>query len=101
MGIAVWLGRLIFAVIWGVMLANIVAPFEGKGFAFFLFLMVLLIALHLLQLLMFATVYKEHIQWRRGDYWQIIFFGVIGWLAIVRAQPTRTQAQPEQTNGKP
>lgn len=95
MGIAVWLGRLVFAIIWGVMLANIVSPFAGKGFAFFLFLMVLLIALHLIQLLMFATVYKEHIQWRRGDYWQIVLFGVIGWLAIVRAQPARTANSEE------
>ncbi len=95
MGIAVWLGRLVFAIIWGVMLANIVSPFAGKGFAFFLFLMVLLIALHLIQLLMFATVYKEHIQWRRGDYWQIVLFGVIGWLAIVRAQPARTANKEE------
>ncbi|WP_245622248.1 DUF1145 domain-containing protein [Pseudidiomarina woesei] len=95
MGIAVWLGRLVFAIIWGVMLANLVSPFAGKGFAFFLFLMVLLIALHLIQLLMFATVYKEHIQWRRGDYWQIVLFGVIGWLAIVRAQPARTANNEE------
>ena len=95
MGIAVWLGRLVFAIIWGVMLANLVSPFAGKGFAFFLFLMVLLIALHLIQLLMFATVYKEHIQWRRGDYWQIVLFGVIGWLAIVRAQPARTANKEE------
>lgn len=97
MGLAVWLGRLIFAVIWGVMLANLVSPFAGKGFAFFLFLMVLLIALHLIQLLMFATVYKEHIQWRRGDYWQIVLFGVIGWLAIVRAQPARNAATESQS----
>jgi len=97
MGLAVWLGRLIFAVIWGVMLANLVSPFAGKGFAFFLFLMVLLIALHLIQLLMFATVYKEHIQWRRGDYWQIVLFGVIGWLAIVRAQPARTAATESES----
>lgn len=93
MGIAVWIGRLVFAVIWGVMFANLVSPFAGKGFAFFLFLTVLLIALHLIQLLMFATVYQKHIQWRRGDYWQIILFGVIGWLAIVRAQPARTKQQ--------
>lgn len=94
MGIAVWLGRLIFAAIWGVMIANLVSPFAGKGFAFFLILMLILIVLHLIQLLMFATVYKDHIQWRRGDYWQIVLFGVVGWLAIVRAQPARTADQP-------
>lgn len=94
MGIAVWLGRLVFAIIWGVMLANLVWPFPGKGFAFFLLLTFILVVLHLLQLLMFATVYKEHIQWRRGDYWQIILFGVVGWLAIVRAQPQRTKDHP-------
>ncbi len=97
MGTAVWLGRFVFAIIWGVMLANLVAPFPDKLFAFFLFLMVLLIALHLIQLLMFATVYKDHMQWRRGDYWQIVLFGVIGWLAIVRAQPARTQQQIPKT----
>lgn len=89
MGAAVWLGRFIFAGIWSVMFANLVSPFPGKGFPFFLLLMGILIVLHLLQLLMFTTVYKDHIHWRRGDYWQVFIFGVIGWLAIVRAQPTR------------
>lgn len=89
MSALVWVGRVVFAVIWGAMLANLVWPFPGKGYALFLILLFLLIALHLLQLLMFATVYREHIQWRRGDYWQILLFGVIGWLAIVQAQPKR------------
>ncbi|RUO50364.1 DUF1145 domain-containing protein [Pseudidiomarina aquimaris] len=91
MSALVWIGRVVFAVIWGAMLANLVWPFPGKGYALFLILLFLLIALHLLQLLMFATVYREHIQWRRGDYWQILLFGVIGWLAIVQAQPQRKQ----------
>lgn len=89
MSALVWVGRIVFAVIWGAMLANLVWPFPGKGYALFLILLFLLIALHLLQLMMFATVYREHIQWRRGDYWQILLFGVIGWLAIVQAQPQR------------
>ncbi|WP_258239754.1 DUF1145 domain-containing protein [Pseudidiomarina homiensis] len=89
MSALVWVGRVVFAVIWGAMLANLVWPFPGKGYALFLILLFLLIALHLLQLLMFATVYREHIQWRRGDYWQILLFGVIGWLAIVQVQPKR------------
>ncbi|WP_417690533.1 DUF1145 domain-containing protein [Pseudidiomarina sp.] len=92
MSALVWIGRIVFAVIWGAMLANLVWPFPGKGYALFLILLFLLIALHLLQLLMFATVYREHIQWRRGDYWQILLFGVIGWLAIVQAQPQRKQS---------
>lgn len=91
MSALVWVGRIVFAVIWGAMLANLVWPFPGKGYALFLILLFLLIALHLLQLLMFATVYREHITWRRGDYWQILLFGVIGWLAIVQAQPQRQQ----------
>lgn len=91
MSALVWIGRVVFAVIWGAMLANLVWPFPGKGYALFLILLFLLIALHLLQLLMFATVYREHIQWRRGDYWQVLLFGVIGWLAIVQAQPQRKQ----------
>jgi putative membrane protein len=89
MSALVWVGRIVFAVIWGAMLANLVWPFPGKGYALFLILLFLLIALHLLQLMMFATVYREHIQWRRGDYWQILLFGVIGWLAIVQAQSKR------------
>ncbi|RUO63045.1 DUF1145 domain-containing protein [Pseudidiomarina insulisalsae] len=89
MSALVWVGRFVFAIIWGAMLANLVWPFPGKGFALFLILLFILIALHLLQLMMFATVYREHIQWRRGDYWQILLFGVIGWLAIVQAQPQR------------
>ncbi|MFC0446036.1 DUF1145 domain-containing protein [Pseudidiomarina halophila] len=89
MSALVWVGRLAFAVIWGAMLANIVWPFPGKGFPLFLILLFVLVALHLLQLLMFTTVYREHIQWRRGDFWQIFLFGVIGWLAIVQAQPGR------------
>lgn len=92
MSALVWIGRSVFAVIWGAMLANLVWPFPGKGYALFLILLFLLIALHLLQLLMFATVYREHIVWRRGDYWQILLFGVIGWLAIVQAQPQRKQS---------
>ncbi|PWW09335.1 MULTISPECIES: DUF1145 domain-containing protein [Pseudidiomarina] len=89
MSMAVWAGRLLFALVWGAMLANLVWPFPGKGFALFLILMMVLIAVHLLQLLMFVTVYKEHILWRRGDYWQIVIFGIIGWLAIVQSQPQR------------
>tara|TARA_Y100001973_G_C5015336_1_gene240430 strand:+ start:257 stop:535 length:279 start_codon:yes stop_codon:yes gene_type:complete len=89
MSALVWVGRIVFAVIWAAMLANLVWPFPGKGYALFLILLFLLIALHLLQLMMFATVYREHIQWRRGDYWQILLFGVIGWLAIVQAQSKR------------
>ena len=87
----VWVGRSVFAIIWGAMLTNLVWPFPGKGFALFLILLLVLLGLHLLQLMMFATVYREHIQWRRGDYWQIVLFGVIGWLAIVQAQPKRQQ----------
>ncbi|MGI0154051.1 MULTISPECIES: DUF1145 domain-containing protein [Idiomarinaceae] len=89
MSMAVWAGRLLFALVWAAMLANLVWPFPGKGFALFLILMMVLIAVHLLQLLMFVTVYKEHILWRRGDYWQIVIFGIIGWLAIVQSQPQR------------
>ncbi|CAB0150682.1 hypothetical protein PSI9734_01125 [Pseudidiomarina piscicola] len=91
MKVLVWLGRLLFAIVWGAMLGNLVWPFPGKGFALFLILLFVLIALHLLQLMMFATVYREHIQWRRGDYWQILLFGVVGWLAIVQDQPQRTK----------
>ncbi|MDN7125598.1 DUF1145 domain-containing protein [Pseudidiomarina sp. 1APP75-32.1] len=91
MSALVWVGRSVFAIIWGAMLANIVWPFPGKGFPLFLILLFILVTLHLLQLLMFATVYREHIQWRRGDYWQIILFGVVGWLAIVQDQPHRQQ----------
>ncbi|MGQ4276806.1 DUF1145 domain-containing protein [Pseudidiomarina sp. E22-M8] len=91
MNALVWVGRLVFAVIWGAMLANIIWPFPGKGFPLFLILLLVLVALHLLQLLMFTTVYREHIQWRRGDFWQIFLFGVVGWLAIVQAQPRRKQ----------
>ncbi len=91
MGIAVWIGRAIFIVIWGVLAANIVAPFPGKWFAFFLMLTAIVIILHAIQLLMFVTVYKPHLQWRRGDYWQILLFGVVGWMAIMRAQAKRTR----------
>ncbi|MBY6064060.1 DUF1145 domain-containing protein [Pseudidiomarina sediminum] len=91
----IWLGRGLFAIVWGAMIANLVWPFPGKGFALFLILLFLLLCLHLVQLLMFATVYREHIQWRRGDYWQIVAFGVIGWMAIVQAQAKR---QPPQTD---
>ncbi len=94
MSIAVWFGRVLFALVWGAMFANLVWPFPGKGFALFLILMMILVAVHLLQLLMFTTVYKTMIQWRRGDYWQIVLFGIIGWLAIMQAQPQR---QKEQT----
>ena len=98
MGIAVWLGRVIFAIIWGVLAANIVAPFPGKWFAFFLLLTAILVILHAIQLLMFVTVYKPHLQWRRGDYWQVIFFGVVGWMAIMRAQPQRIASQAATTS---
>ncbi|KFZ31123.1 hypothetical protein IDSA_06500 [Pseudidiomarina salinarum] len=87
MSISVWLGRILFALVWGALLANLVWPFPGKGFALFLILLFVLLAIHLLQLLMFVTVYGDKIKWSRGDYWQIIVFGVIGWLAILQKQP--------------
>lgn len=90
MNAAIWLGRALFALVWGAMLANLVWPFPGKGFAIFLVLLMILLAVHLLQLLMFRTVYGSQIQWRRGDNWQIVLFGVVGWLAILQAQPQRT-----------
>lgn len=87
----IWLGRILFVGVWGAMIANLIWPFPGKGFALFIILLCLLVVLHLLQLLMFTTVYREHIQWRRGDYWQIFLFGTIGWWAILKAQNARSQ----------
>lgn len=87
MSISVWLGRILFALVWGALLANLVWPFPGKGFALFLILLLVLLAIHLLQLLMFVTVYGDKIKWSRGDYLQIIVFGVIGWLAVLQKQP--------------
>ncbi len=87
MSISVWLGRILFALVWGALLANLVWPFPGKGFALFLILLFVLLAIHLLQLLMFVTVYGDKIKWQRGDYLQIIVFGVIGWLAVLQKQP--------------
>lgn len=79
----IWFGRFVFAIFWGILLANIVWPFAGKAYAVFLILLVVLILLHLLQLAMFAGVYKPLIDWRRGDSWQIIFSGIVGWMAII------------------
>ncbi|MDX1706353.1 DUF1145 domain-containing protein [Pseudidiomarina sp.] len=87
MSISVWLGRILFALVWGALLANLVWPFPGKGFALFLILLFVLLAIHLLQLLMFVTVYGDKIKWQRGDYLQVIVFGVIGWLAVLQKQP--------------
>lgn len=91
MSAAIWLGRFLFALVWGALLANLVWPFPGKGFALFLILLMVLLAIHLLQLLMFASAYRHLVQWRRGDYWQIVLFGIVGWFAVLNAQPKREQ----------
>jgi len=86
MKFGIWFGRAVFAVIWGVLLANLVWPFGGGAFAVFLVLLGLLVLMHLMQLLMFASTYKHTITWQRGDYWQIVLFGIVGWLAIMHRQ---------------
>lgn len=95
MNAAIWLGRALFAMVWGAMLANLMWPFPGKGYALFLILLLILVAVHLLQLLMFRTVYASQLQWRAGDSWQIVVFGVVGWMAIIQAQAQR-QTNPPQ-----
>lgn len=95
MSAAIWLGRALFALVWGAMLANLVWPFPGKGYALFLILLLILVAVHLLQLLMFRTVYATQLQWRRGDSWHIVIFGIVGWMTILHAQPQR---QPRTSN---
>lgn len=95
MSAAIWLGRALFALVWGAMLANLVWPFPGKGYALFLILLLILVAVHLLQLLMFRTVYATQLQWRRGDSWHIVIFGIVGWMTILHAQPQR---QPRASN---
>jgi putative membrane protein len=69
-------------------------PFPGKGYALFLILLLILVAVHLLQLLMFRTVYATQLQWRRGDSWHIIIFGIVGWMTILHAQPQRQAPAP-------
>jgi putative membrane protein len=78
------------------MLANLVWPFPGKGYALFLILLLILVAVHLLQLLMFRTVYASQLQWRAGDAWQIVAFGVVGWMAILQAQAQRQSNPPQR-----
>ncbi|RUO78689.1 DUF1145 domain-containing protein [Pseudidiomarina taiwanensis] len=92
MSYAVFFGRLIFALVWGAMLANFIWPFPGKAYAVFIILFAVLLSLHALQTLLFIGVYKQHVEWRRSDYLQILLFGVIGWLAIMQAQPSRREA---------
>jgi putative membrane protein len=78
------------------MLANLVWPFPGKGYALFLILLLILVAVHLLQLLMFRTVYASQLQWRASDAWQIVAFGVVGWMAILQAQAQRQSNPPQR-----
>lgn len=86
MKLGIWLGRFIFTVIWAVLLANVVWPYQGSAYGVFLLLLGILVIMHLLQLGMFVATYKHTINWRRGDYWQIMLFGIVGWLAIMHRQ---------------
>lgn len=97
MSFGVWLGRVIFAGLWAVLLANLVWPFPGSAFPVFLLLLGILVLMHLMQLAMFVATYRQTITWRRGDYWQIFFFGIVGWLALMqRQQRLDQQAPPKQ-----
>lgn len=95
MSIAVFLGRILFALVWGAMIANLVWPFPGKAYPVFIILFAVLVSLHALQTLIFIGMYKAHVIWRRSDYLQIMLFGVVGWMVIMQAQPKR-QAQLAQ-----
>lgn len=91
MGFGIWFGRVVFAGLWLVLLMNLAMPFPGAAFGVFLLLLGILVLMHLMQLGMFVATYKHSLQWQRGDYWQIFFFGIVGWLAIMhrnqRQQP--------------
>lgn len=84
MSFGVWFGRVIFAGIWAVLIANIIWPFAGSAYGIFLILTGIVLIMHLLQLGMFVAMYKDMVTWQRGDYLQIIAFGIVGWLAIMQ-----------------
>lgn len=87
MNLAIWAGRCVFAVIWLIIIAGLLMPMAANSKWLLVFLLVVLLIMHGLLLAIFVAVYRQQITWRRGDYWQILLFGIIGWLALLRRPP--------------
>lgn len=87
MGIVITLGKLVFAVIWLALISvlfGVWGELSSQAYGLVGLLGAVMVIMHLLLLGIFVAVMKPQMQWRKGDGWQILLFGVFAWLTIFK-----------------
>lgn len=97
------LGKLITLLAWLLMLYNLAVPFGGNIALILNILLGVTVMMHLLQTLMFYSVFSNYLQLTAKDYLQAFAFGVFAlWQyrqRVLAAMAEQTAAQPvEQTD---
>ncbi|MBF9001937.1 MULTISPECIES: DUF1145 domain-containing protein [Vibrio] len=80
----IWIAKTAIALVWLVLILNIVMPFPGKA-AWALYIMtVFLFMMHGLQALIFIGAFGDKISMSRWEKWSILIFGIFALLDIRR-----------------
>ena len=80
----IWIAKTAIALVWLVLILNIVMPFPGKA-AWVLYIMtVFLFMMHGLQALIFIGAFGDKISMSRWEKWSILIFGIFALLDIRR-----------------
>lgn len=85
MNMILLLGKAIFAIIWIALLAllsGLVVDMSTQAYGLIAMLLGVLVIMHLLLLGIFVATMKAQLPWKKGDGWQILIFGIFGWLTI-------------------
>jgi putative membrane protein len=68
--------KVLMAIIWGLLITNLVFPFPGKAAMAFYFLLGFVVVMHAIQLLVIYGAFAEKLKLSKKEGVELFFFGV-------------------------